>query len=131
MPINTLLPQASSWSGLRRLLSALEVRGEWHPLDPQGFATTPAAEVLRMATLDAQHTLPWITLSARDGRPAARAVARARAALGRPAAIACLDVARRRLVLDGEEAVVVVAAAATCWYNENQSSCVCCRFCLC
>ena len=27
MPIATLLPQASSWSGLRRLLSALEVRG--------------------------------------------------------------------------------------------------------
>jgi len=99
MPIDTLLPQASSWSGLRRLLSALEVRGEWHPLDPKGLATTPAAEVLRMATLDAHHTLPWITLSARDGRPAARAVARARAALGRPAAIACLDVARRRLVL--------------------------------
>ena len=52
-----------------------------------------------MATLDAQRTLPWITLSAREGRLAARAVARARAALGRPAAIACLDAARRRLVL--------------------------------
>lgn len=99
MPIATLLPQVSSWSGLRRLLSALEVRGAWHPLDPQGFETTAAAQVLRMATLDAQRTLPWITLSAREGRPAAKAVARARAALGRPAGIACLDAARRRLVL--------------------------------
>ena len=52
-----------------------------------------------MATLDAQRTLPWITLSARDGRVAGRAVARARAALGRPAGIACLDAERRRLVL--------------------------------
>ncbi len=52
-----------------------------------------------MATLDAQRTLPWITLSARDGRVAGRAVARARAALGRPAGIVCLDAVRRRLVL--------------------------------
>jgi hypothetical protein len=99
MPITTLLPQASTWSGLRRLLAALEVRGTWHPLDPQGFESTPAAQVLRMAALDAQQTLPWITLSAREGKPAARAIARARAALGRPAGIACLDAERRRLVL--------------------------------
>jgi len=52
-----------------------------------------------MATLDSPGTLPWITLSARDGRKAARAVARARAALGRPAGIACLDAELRRLVL--------------------------------
>jgi hypothetical protein len=52
-----------------------------------------------MATIDAHRTLPWITLSARDGRVASRAIARARAALGRPAGIACLDAARRRLVL--------------------------------
>ena len=99
MPIAALLPQVTCWSGLRRLLTALEVRGAWHPLDPEGFETTPAAEVLRMATLDAQRTLPWITLSARDGRCAGRAVARARSALGRPAGIVCLDAARRRLVL--------------------------------
>lgn len=99
MPIATLLPQVTSWSGLQRLFAALEVRGTWHPLDPAGFETTTAAQVLRMATLDAQRTLPWITLSARDGRVAGRAVARARAALGRPAGIVCLDAARRRLVL--------------------------------
>jgi len=99
MPIATLLPQVTSWSGLRRLFMALEVRGTWHPLDAAGFETTPAAQVLRMATLDAQRTLPWITLSARDARVAARAIARARAALGRPAGIACLDAERRRLVL--------------------------------
>ena len=99
MPITTLLQQVTSWSGLRRLLAALEVRGAWHPLDPAGFETTGAAEVLRMATLDAQRTLPWITLCARDARAVSRAVVRARAALGRPAGIACLDAERRRLVL--------------------------------
>ncbi len=99
MPIATLLPQVISWSGLRRLFAALEVRGAWHPLDPAALETSPAAQVLRMATLDAQGTLPWITLSARDGRVAGRAVARARAALGRPAGIACLDAEHRRLVL--------------------------------
>ena len=99
MPIATLLQRVTSWSDLRRLLAALEARGAWHPLDPAGFETTRAAEVLRMATLDAQRTLPWITLSARDARVASLAVARARAALGRPAAIACLDIERRRLAL--------------------------------
>lgn len=52
-----------------------------------------------MAALDAPGTLPWITLAARDGRIAARAIARARSALGQPAGVACIDAARRRLIL--------------------------------
>ncbi len=50
-----------------------------------------------MATLEAQRGLPWITLVARDARIACRAVARARAALGRPAGVACVDAAHRRI----------------------------------
>jgi hypothetical protein len=99
MPITTLLPQVTSWSGLRRLLAAIGLRGSWHPLDPQGLERTSPAPVLRMAALDAPGTLPWIALSAREGRIAARAIARARSALGQPAGVACLDAARRRLIL--------------------------------
>ncbi len=99
MPITTLLSQAGTWSGLRRLCSALELRGAWHPLDPQGFEADRDVQIQRMGTLDAPRALPWITLLAREGRAAARAVARARAALGRPAGIACIDAARRRLII--------------------------------
>ncbi len=99
MAIATQLAQATSWSGLVRLLSALGVRGPWHPLDPGALPGATAGQVHRMATGHRDQTLPWIILAGRDGATACRVVARTQSALGRPAAIACLDQDRRRLIL--------------------------------
>lgn len=91
------LTRISSLPGLERVFTRLGIGPAWHELDAGAFPA--AGGPRRMAVHLPATTLPWVLLVARDARVAARAVARARAALGSPAGVGCLDPGRKRLVL--------------------------------
>ncbi len=91
------LSRISSLPGLERVFTQLGFGPAWHELDATAFPSAGAPR--RMAVHVPSTALPWVLLVARDAKVAARAVARARAALGSPAGVACLDPGRHRLAL--------------------------------
>lgn len=97
LPTQSQLPTLATGRGLERFLASLGVAGAWHRLEPQALASD--MPIRHLAAAAPPGALPWIVLQCRDGRRAVHSVARARAALGRPAGIACLDPAGRTLVL--------------------------------
>ena len=92
-----LLPHLSTRRSVEQFFASLGIVGAWHRLDPG--ALEAGRRVHRVAALTPPGALPWIMLHGRDARGAVQNVARARAALGAPAGIACLDVSGRTLAL--------------------------------
>lgn len=93
----TRLPGLASGPALERFLASLGVLGAWHRLEPRGLGA--GVPVRHLSAVAPPGALPWIVLQCRDARRVVHTVARARAGLGRPAGIACLDSAGRTLVL--------------------------------
>ncbi|MFL5505482.1 MAG: hypothetical protein ACJ8AU_01255, partial [Gemmatimonadales bacterium] len=99
MSLAALLPRVRRALDLRLLVRPLLHDTRWERLDAGTLDPDGSAGVVSGGAWQSQHGLPWITLEARDAGHAARLVARACAAAGRPAGILCLDVARRRLAI--------------------------------
>jgi hypothetical protein len=99
MSLAALLPRLRRAPDLRLLVRPLLQDTRWERLDARALDPDGSAGVMSGGAWQAAHGLPWITLEARDAGHAARMVARACAAAGRPAGILCLDVARRRLAI--------------------------------
>lgn len=91
------LTHVASLPELERVFTELGIGRKWHHLEPGAIAGARGAGPV--AVHAAGTSLPWLLVTARDGRAAARALARARLRLGAPAAIAVLDPAARSLVL--------------------------------
>jgi len=99
MSLAALLPRVRRAPDLRLLVRPLLHDTRWERLDAGTLDPDGSAGVVSGGAWQSRHGLPWITLEARDAGHAARLVARACAAAGRPAGILCLDVARRRLAI--------------------------------
>ena len=91
------LTRLSSLPNLERAFTRLGIGPAWHELDATAFPASGGPR--RMAMHVPARALPWVLLIARDAKVAARAVARARASLGSPAGVACLEPGNRRLVI--------------------------------
>jgi hypothetical protein len=99
MSLAALLLRLRRAPDLRLLVRPLLHDTRWERLDAEALDPDGSAGVVSGGAWQARFGLPWITLEARDAGHAARLVARACAAAGRPAGILCLDVARRRLAI--------------------------------
>ena len=99
MSLAALLPRVRRGTDLRLLVRPLLDDSRWERLDARALDPDGSGGVLSAGSWPAARGLPWITLEARDAGHAARMVARACAAAGRPAGILCLDAAHRRLAI--------------------------------
>jgi hypothetical protein len=97
MPALAQLSRVSSLRGVARYFATLGIQGAWHRLDPG--AAHLGVPLRQLAVVTPEGSLPWLFLHGRGARQAATQVARARARLGSPAGIACLDSACRRLAV--------------------------------